>query len=526
MARKARNGERLFRLFIVYLSRYCLDGFTGLFRYCPINNIIQLLIMSTITDLQPKIVWHYFNEICRIPHPSKKEQKMIEYLVNFGRTHHLETIVDDSGNVLIRKKAANGMEKRASVVLQSHIDMVTEKNSDTVHDFDRDPVIPYIDGGWVKARGTTLGADNGIGVAAQLALLASEDIPHGDIECLFTVEEETGLTGAKNFQSGVLQSKILINLDSEEDGCFCIGCAGGIDTVATFRYEMQHSPEELFFFTVRVRGLQGGHSGEDINKERGNAIKILARYLWTINNRFPVYLHKIEGGNLHNAIPREASAIAAIPYCKKEEAMVLLNVFIHDVEGEIPSEKELHIDMESESALEKVICKADSDRVLSALYACPHGVIKNSFDIEGLPEVSTNLASVKMKEENTIVVATSQRSSVESEKHDIKNQIEALFLLAGAEVTHGDGYPGWKPNVNSNITKIVVDSYCRLFHEQPVVRAIHAGLECGLFLEKYPDLDMISIGPTIIGNHSPAEKVHIHSVGKFWGHLKDVLSEL
>ncbi len=482
--------------------------------------------MNTITELQPNIVWHYFNEICRIPHPSKKEQKLIEYLADFGNTHHLETIVDATGNVLIRKKATLGMEKKPSVVLQSHIDMVTEKNNDSIFDFDKDPIIPYVDGDWVKAQGTTLGADNGIGVAAQLALLASEDIPHGDIECLFTVEEETGLTGAKNFQAGILQSKILINLDSEEDGYFCIGCAGGIDTVATFHYETQQAPPNLFFFNVKVSGLQGGHSGIEINQGRGNAVKILARYLWTMNKQFPVYLQSIEGGNLHNAIPREASAIAAVPYEKKEEVRILLNLFIHDVEDELPSEKKFHIDLDSENRVEKVIDKTYSDRLLNALYACPHGVIKNSFEITELPEVSTNLASVKMKEGNTIVVATSQRSSVESEKHDIKNQIEALFLLAGAEVTHGDGYPGWKPNIHSNITKIVIDSYLRLFHKQPVIEAIHAGLECGLFLEKYPNLDMISIGPTISGNHSPDEKVHIHSVEKFWKHLRDVLKNV
>ncbi len=482
--------------------------------------------MSTITALQPNIVWHYFNEICGIPHPSKNEKKIIEYLVAFGHAHQLETIVDDAGNVLIRKKATKGMEKRASVALQSHVDMVTEKNSGTVHDFDKDPVVTYIDGDWVKADGTTLGADNGIGVAAQLALLASTDIEHGDIECLFTVEEETGLTGAKNLQAGMLKSNILINLDSEEDGCFCIGCAGGIDTVATFRYDTQAVPENSFFFNVKVGGLQGGHSGEDINKERGNAIKILVRYLWNMNTRFPVFLQKLEGGNLHNAIPRESSAVVAIPYCKKEEARVLLNLFIHDIENEIPTEKEFYIDLESEDGIGDVISKESSDKLLSALYVCPHGVIKNSFDIDGLPEVSTNLASVKMKEDNTIVVATSQRSPVESEKHDIKNQIESLFRLAGASVVHGDGYPGWKPNVHSAITKIVVDSYFRLFHEKPVVHAIHAGLECGLFLEKYPDLDMISIGPTITGNHSPAEKVNIRSVEKFWEHLKDVLKNV
>ncbi len=468
--------------------------------------------MNTITDLQPKLLWYYFDEICRIPHSSKKEQKLIEYLVDFGRTHYLETIVDATGNVLIRKKAVPGMEKKPSVVLQSHIDMVAEKNNDAAFDFDKDPIIPYIDGEWIKAKGTTLGADNGIGVAAQLALLASDDIPHGDIECLFTVEEETGLTGAKNFQTGILQSKILINLDSEEDGCFCIGCAGGIDTVAVFRYDEQQSPENLFFFSVKVSGLQGGHSGIEINRERGNAIKILARYLWTINKQFPVYLQSIDGGNQHNAIPREALAVVAVPFGKKEDVRILLNLFIHDLEGEIPSEKALRIDLDSENTAEKVIDKTCSDRLLSA------NIIPT--DIRAVHEAYSD------SDGNTIVVGTSQRSSVESEKHDIKNQIEALFLLAGAEVTHGDGYPGWKPNIHSSITKTVVDSYFHLFHKKPVVEAIHAGLECGLFLEKYPDLDMISIGPTILGNHSPAEKVHIHSVEKFWEHLAEVLLRL
>jgi len=480
--------------------------------------------MNRITDLNPRIVWHYFEEICRIPHPSKREKKLIEYLIHFGHTHQLETLVDAAGNVLIRKKATPGMERYASIALQSHIDMVTEKNQDTVHDFEKDPVIPYIDGEWVKARGTTLGADNGIGVAAQLALLSSDDISHGTIECLFTVEEETGLTGALKFESGILQSKILINLDSEKDGSFCIGCAGGVDTVATWHYTTQPAVEDLFFFQVKVKGLQGGHSGEDIDKDRGNAIKILSKYLWTINEKFPVMLQQLEGGNLHNAIPREASAVAAVPYSQKEEVRVYLNIFIKEIEDEFPEEKEFRMELESESRMEWLMSKEDSDKLLNVLYACPHGVIKMSLDMEGLVEVSTNLASIKMdKTDQVIRVVTSQRSSVESEKQDIKNRLEALFLLAGATVTHSDGYPGWKPNPHSLIAQRVVDSYRRLFGEQPTLCAIHAGLECGLLLEKYPDLDIISIGPTILDNHSPAERVNIPSVGKFWEHLKDVL---
>lgn len=479
--------------------------------------------MNPITALQPEILWRYFDEICKIPHPSKKEQKIIEYLVDFGRIHKLETIVDSAGNVLIRKKATLGMEHAEPVVFQSHVDMVTEKNSDTTHDFDNDPIVAYVDGEWVKAKGTTLGADNGIGVAAQLALLASEDMPHGEIECLFTVDEETGLTGAKRLEPGIIRSKRLINLDSEEDGVFCIGCAGGVDAKAVLHYQTQETPPNLYFFTIQVKGLEGGHSGEDINKERGNAIKILTRYLWLLNKKYPVYISKIEGGNLHNAIPREALAVAAIPFAKKEEARVLLNILIQEIEKELPSEKNFRMELESDAETEQVISKEDSARLLNALYACVHGVVKMSREIDGLVETSTNLASVKMQQDNQILIVTSQRSSVDSEKEDIKNQIEAVFSLAGMTVTHGDGYPGWKPNPHSPITQIVVDSYFRLFHEKPVIRAIHAGLECGLILEKYPQMDMISIGPTIIGNHSPAEKVNIRSVEKFWEHLKDIL---
>ena len=480
--------------------------------------------------LQPEIVWHYFNEICKIPHASGKEKRLIEYLVNFGHKHQLETLTDAAGNVLIRKKATQGMDYKPSVVLQSHIDMVTEKNEDTLHDFDNDPIIPFIDGEWVKARGTTLGADNGIGVAAQLALLASNDIPHGPIECLFTVEEETGLTGAKRLQPNFLHSKKLINLDSNEDGVFCIGCAGGINTVADFHYEEQDAPENLYSFNIKVRGLQGGHSGEDINKNRGNAIKILSRYLWELNKKYPVYLQKIEGGNLLNAIPREASAIVAIPFSKKEDVRIMMNIFTYNIENEYPEEKEFHIALESEQPVDhtinKVINKEQSDKLLNVLHACPHGVIKTSIKLEGLPEVSTNLAFVKMSGSGVITIGTSQRSLLESSRNNISRQIESLFTLAGAKVKHSEGYPGWKPDFSSKITQVAVDSYFRLFGTKPAVRVIHAGLECGLFLEKYPDLDMISIGPTIVDNHSPAEKVHIRSVEKFWKHLKEVLNSI
>jgi len=493
-------------------------------RTLHLNSDIKIgTYMNKITDLEPKILWHYFNEILNIPRPSGKEEKMVEFLVDFGKKHHLETIVDEAKNVLIRKGATPGMENKESILLQSHIDMVCEKNNDTKHDFEKDPIEAYIDGDWVKARGTTLGADDGIGVAAQLAILASDNIKHGPIECLFTVEEETGLTGALSLKPGVLKSKRLINLDSEDDGVFCIGCAGGVGSIITFEYKETAAPAHLFFFEVKVKGLLGGHSGEDINKDRGNSIKILNRYLWNLNKKTKVYLADIQGGNLHNAIPREASAIVGVDFSMKEQVRIELNHFIKEIEDEYPNEKDFKMDLESCDKPQTVFDEATTFHLLNALYACPHGVAGMSKEIKGLVETSTNLASIKTTKEHTIIIGTSQRSSVESKKHDIKNQVASTFLLANAKVEHGDGYPGWKPNMNSNLNDLTVKSYKKLFHQEPVVQAIHAGLECGLILEKYPDMDMISIGPTIKGNHAPGEMMNIPTVEKFWKHLVDIL---
>lgn len=483
------------------------------------------ICMKSLDKLASRDIWRHFSDICGIPHPSKKEGRLVQHIKRFGESLGLETIVDEIGNVLIRKAATAGMEGCKSVVFQSHVDMVCEKNGDVEFDFDNDAIEPYVDGGWVKARGTTLGADNGIGVAAQMALLASKDIEHGPIECLFTVDEETGLSGANAFGSGLLRSKILINLDSEEDGNFCIGCAGGIDTVAKFPLEMKNAPEDLFYFRVEVKGFKGGHSGEDINKGRGNAVQTLARYLCRLKREFSLAVSEIHGGNLRNAIAREAFAVVGVPYKQKERVRVMLNVFIDEIQREYPSETEFEMLLESEPAPELVMESTLSDNLLNALHACIHGVVGMSSEIEGLVETSTNLASVRMAD-GFVKVETSQRSSVESKKHDLKERVEALFALAGAEVSHGDGYPGWKPNVNSEIKSVVVDTYRSLFGREPIVRAIHAGLECGLIFEKYPDMDMISIGPTIIGNHSPAEMVDIESVDKFWLHLKAILKAL
>lgn len=479
----------------------------------------------TIEELEPKEIWSQFKKICDIPHPSGKEERIGKFLQEFGKSHGFQTESDEVGNVLIRKKAAKGRENAPSVVLQAHMDMVCEKNAGTAHDFDNDPIKTIVEGDWLKAEGTTLGADDGIGVAAMLAILSSDTIQHGPIECLFTVDEERGLTGAQHVKSNWIQSNKLINLDSEEDGRFCIGCAGGIDTVAYFDIQRVAAPKNSFFLKIYVKGLQGGHSGDDINKGRGNAIKILSRFLWQESKKFPLYLCDIEGGNLHNAIPREANATICIDWNQKETIRVDLNHFIQTMEEEYPTEKALTIDLESTESADTIYEQDGSNRLINALYACPHGVIEMSKELENLPETSTNLASIKNKE-GKIVVATSQRSSVNSKKHDIKDRVEAVFSLAGAKVTHSDGYPGWKPNLNSDIKKLVAESYEKLFGEKPHVGAIHAGLECGLIIEKYPNMDMISIGPTIIGNHSPAERCEIPTVQKHWKHLVYILENI
>lgn len=479
----------------------------------------------TIEELEPKEIWSQFKKICDIPHPSGKEERIGKFLQDFGKSLGLHTEADEVGNVLIRKPASKGRESAPSVVLQAHMDMVCEKNAGTAHDFDTDPIKTIVEGDWLKAQGTTLGADDGIGVAAMLAVLSSNTIQHGPIECLFTVDEERGLTGAQHVKANWIQSKTLINLDSEEDGRFCIGCAGGIDTVAYFDLKREEAPQKGFFIQIFVKGLQGGHSGDDINKGRGNAIKILSRFLWNETKKFPVQICEISGGNLHNAIPREAQATICIDWSKKEEIRVDLNHFITTMEEEYPTEKSLTIDLDSTEPVASVYTQEDSQKLINALYACPHGVIEMSKELENLPETSTNLASIKNKE-GKIVVATSQRSSVNSKKHDIKDRVEAVFTLAGAQVTHSDGYPGWKPNMNSSIKNLVADSYEKLFGEKPNVGAIHAGLECGLIIEKYPDMDMISIGPTIIGNHSPAERCEIPTVQKHWKHLVYILENI
>lgn len=478
----------------------------------------------TIKDLKPSIVWHYFYEITQIPRPSKKEGKIIEYLMNFAKQHNLEAKKDEAGNILIIKPATK--EGLTPVILQSHMDMVCEKNADVTFDFDNDPIQTYVDGDWLKAKGTTLGADNGVGLAAQLAILASDNIEHGKLECLFTVDEETGLTGAYALGKDFLTGSCMINLDTEEEGEFYIGCAGGKGTTATFAYKKQDTPMDYYWFKLQVKGLNGGHSGSEIHKGLGNANKILNRYLWQLSREMDLRLSQIDGGNLHNAIAREASATVGVPVGDRDRVAVELNTFIADIEGELkPIDPNVQILIDTVEEPEWVIDSETTYNLLNGIYACPHGVLAMSLDIPGLVETSTNLASVKMKDGNTIVVGTSQRSSIESQKNWAANMVNSVFTLAKAKVEHSTGYPGWKPNPNSKILEVGKACYRKLYGKDPEVKAIHAGLECGLFLEKYPHLDMISCGPTITDAHSPAEQVNIPSVDKWWVLLLEMLKE-
>lgn len=477
-------------------------------------------------DLRPAVVFHYFDEVCQVPRPSKKEEKIRAYLLDFAKKHNLEAKTDEAGNVLIKKAASAGMENLKTVILQSHIDMVCEKNKDTEHNFETDPILTYIDGEWLRAKGTTLGADNGIGVATELAVLASDDIKHGPIECLFTVDEETGLTGAFALKEGFMNGDILLNLDSEDDGELFIGCAGGANTTAIYPFPTEKAPQGWFFFRVSVKGLTGGHSGDDISKNRANANKLLNRFLVQTMQKYGMRLADIEGGNLHNAIPREAHALCAVPMEYKEAVRVDLNIFISEIENEYSAtEPNLAMDLESEAPVEYVMEQKAMERFLLSIYAVHHGVYAMSQDIPGLVETSSNLASIKVYD-GTIKVVTSQRSSILSSRKDMSQMVSAAFILGGATVTTGEGYPGWKPNPSSEILKIAVESYKKLFGVEPKVKAIHAGLECGLFLQKYPSLDMVSFGPTLRGVHSPDERMLIPTVEKFWNHLLDILAHI
>ena len=477
-------------------------------------------------------VFDIFAEICKVPRPSKHEEQISKWLQDFAATHHIECVADEAMNVIMRVPATPGYEDHEGVILQAHMDMVCEKNGDVTHDFMTDSIETYIDGEWLKAKGTTLGGDDGIGISMALAAITDPELQHPAIECLFTVDEETGLTGAMKLQDGMLRSKRLINLDSEDDGQIFIGCAGGIDTLAKMHYEPSSLPFRegagLGSLAIRlsVSGLLGGHSGDDINKGRANANQILVWFLARIWPQAEIQLASINGGNLRNAIAREAEAVIAVPMAYKEQIRIEWNHFVAQMEGVFGEvEKDMRLDLETTDMPETFIPADKAYRLIMALCECPHGMIAMSQDMPGLVETSTNLASIKMKE-GYIEINTSQRSSKEPAKHHLKWAVEQALSLACDEVTHGDGYPGWAPNPNSPLLTVVKKAYIDLFKTEPKVLAIHAGLECGLFLEKYPYLDMVSIGPQMYGVHSPQERLSIPSTERCYRWLCQTLSSL
>ncbi len=481
---------------------------------------------NTLKDLQPAKVWQYFGELMNIPRPSKHEEKVSAYLQQFGKDHHYETFVDEVGNVLIRKPAHPGYENAPGVCLQAHMDMVCEKNGDKQFDFFTQGIQAYVEDGWLIGDGTTLGADDGIGVAAALAILDDKTIAHGPLECLFTVDEETGLTGAGNLHTDWLQSQILLNFDDEDEGEYCIGCAGGIDTVADIDYTTRPVPAGEVAYRIRVYGLQGGHSGDDINKGRGNANKMLTRILWNATEKCNIGLARIDGGNLRNAIAREAWADVVVLPEYEAELKKMVDTFATNLKFEFRStEPGLEVTMEPIEMPSCLMDKQTHRNLLDALFACAHGVLAMSREIENFVETSTNLASVKM-DDRQIHICTSQRSSVESAKLAAAQKIESTFRMIGAHVSHSDGYPGWTPNPDSKVLKVGVETYKRMFGHDPVVRAIHAGLECGLIGEKYPQMDMISYGPTLRGVHAPGEKIEIKTVEMFWNLTLEILKNL
>ena len=481
---------------------------------------------KVFADLKPEKIWFYFDEICKIPRPSKKEKSISDYIIGVAQKLNLEYEVDETGNILIRKKATPDFVHFPSVILQSHMDMVCEKNSDTYHDFEVDPIIPRREGEWIKATGTTLGADDGIGVATQLAILDSDNIEHGPLEMLFTVDEETGLTGAKGLEPGFLKGRVLLNLDSEDEGELFIGCAGGKDTKIVMNYSRVAVNYDFTGYDVRVSGLKGGHSGDDINKGLGNAIKILNRLLWNANQLFEIRISHLEGGNLRNAIPREAHANVIVPNRFTKEFCQYVMDYHEMIKKEFKiTEPDLSVSFHTTELPSSLIDLSTQERLLNAIYACPHGVIAMSAAVPNFVETSTNLASVKMTDK-IIEIGTSQRSSSENGIEDVIAMVVSVFRLAGAKTSHNDGYPGWTPNPKSPVLDVTRNAYIRLFAKEPKVLAVHAGLECGLIGEQYPGIDMISYGPTIKGAHSPDERLLIETVGQFWDLTLEVLKNI
>jgi len=488
--------------------------------------------------MKTKAVFDIFGQICQVPRPSKHEEQISKWLCDFAAAHGIEYVADEAMNVIMRVPATAGYEDHEGVILQAHMDMVCEKNGDVQHDFMSDPIETFIDGDFLKAKGTTLGADDGIGIAMALAIITDPELPHPAIECLFTVDEETGLTGAMKLQDGMLRHKRLINIDSEDDGQIFIGCAGGIDTLAKMHYDKCQISNVKSQIAIRlsVTGLLGGHSGDDINKGRANANQLIVWFLARIWPQTEVQLASINGGNLRNAIAREAQAVIAIPMEYKEQIRIEWNHFVAQMEGVFGEvEKDMRMELETTDMPDSFVPADKAYRLIMALCECPHGMVAMSKEMPGLVETSTNLASIKMKEKDKsqmtndkyfVEINTSQRSSIEASKHQLKWAVEQALSMACDEVTHGDGYPGWAPNPHSALLEVVKQAYTDLFKSEPQVLAIHAGLECGLFLEKYPYLDMVSVGPQMYGVHSPQERLSISSTERCFAWLCQTLKML
>ncbi|MBE9510754.1 MAG: aminoacyl-histidine dipeptidase [Bacteroidetes bacterium] len=481
---------------------------------------------NKISELDPKVLWKHFYSLTQVPRPSKKEGKIIQFMREFGENLGLETIVDEVGNVIIKKPATSGMENRKTVVLQGHLDMVPQKNSDKIFDFETDPIEPFIDDGWVTADGTTLGADNGMGVAAAMSILESDDLQHGPVEALFTIDEETGMTGAFGLKAGILDGDILINMDSEDEGELYVGCAGGTNGNMKITFKKENVPDGHKAFKLELSGLKGGHSGIDIPLEKGNSNKLLNRYMWHAAKKHGLRIGDIEGGSLRNAIPRESFAIVTVPADGEKEFLECVKEYEQIFKNEFSSiDPGLKLEAKPAEMPESVMDKVSQDKLLNAVYACPNGVVRMSTDMEGLVETSTNLAVIK-SEGNEVKIQCLMRSSVESAKEDLKNMFTCVFEPAGIDIVFDGEYQGWKPNMDSAILKIMQDVYNKKFGKVPEIKAIHAGLECGLLGGVYPNLDMISFGPTIRFPHSPDEKVNIETVAKFWEFLLETLKAI
>jgi dipeptidase D len=482
--------------------------------------------MSDIRKLEPKLLWNYFHEITQIPHPSKKEKRIVDYVVKVGKEHKLETIVDKVGNVIIRKPATKGMEKRKGVILQTHLDMVPQKNNDKKHDFDKDPIEAVIDGDWVKANGTTLGSDNGIGVAAVLSVLTSKDLQHGPLEALFTIDEETGMTGVFGLKKGLIKGDILMNLDSEDEYELCVGCAGGIDVSAVKKYKEEKAPRGMTAYKVTAKGLKGGHSGVDIALGRANSNKLMFRFLMQAECDFGIRLAEAAGGNLRNAIPRESYSILLVQNAKAGSFEKFVKGYEKMYRAEFAeTEPDLSFSCKKCGMPVRVVAKQDQYQITRAVFACPNGVQRMSQAMKGIVETSNNMAIVKVVK-GGFEVHSLCRSAVNTAKESTAWKIAAVFQLLNAKVTLSGAYPGWKPNMDSQVLKTLCNIYKKMFGVAPDVKAIHAGLECAIIGGVYPNLDMISFGPTIKFPHSPDEKVNIPSVKKFYDFLCEALKQV